>query len=404
MEGAVMTDAQAGLLSMPTARGCLTDPASELQALREERPVARLSFPDGTAGWLVTSHGLARAVLSDARFEQWSGLPPAGDPAVIAAAAEFRQDPIWSGSLIDHDPPEHTRLRRMQAGFFTPGRLSGYQDAVRRICADRLDAMESAGHPVDFVATFSSPFASIVLCALLDVPEDDRDRFERLTDSSVFEFTTADFDDLRSYMYDVVARKRAQPGTDVLSQLIGQGELSDDELAGATLKLFTAGHDTSSMQLSASMFALLARRQHWEMLTEDPSRIRAAVEELLRYCTIVQWTPETRRATEDVELGGVLIRAGEPVTISLPAANRDGAKFEKPDQLDLTRNAIGHLAFGHGRHMCLGQHLVRLEMQVALEGLVARFPSLRLAVPPDQVEMRAAGLVISGPRRLPVAW
>jgi cytochrome P450 len=399
-----VSDQARRLAVLPTERSCPLHPADELQALRGVAEIVPLSFPGGDDGWVVASHAAARAVLTDSRFGQCPGTAPAGDPSRVVAAAEFRKEPIWLGSMVDHNPPQHNRLRRPQAGFFTPQRLASFETAIREICSERLDAMEAAGSPVDFVETFTSPFASTVLCAVLEIPTEERTKFLRITDVSTFEFTEADFDELREYMYEIVRQKTKQPGSDVLSHLVGLGELSADELAGSALKLFTAGHDTTSMQLASSMYALLAPRSHWESLVADTSLIGSATEELLRFCTISQWMPETRVALEDVELAGIVIKAGEPVTIALPTANRDPGRYENPDDLDLTRNAAGHLAFGFGRHICLGQHLVRLEMRIALEGLISRFPTLHLAVPPEEVEPRPAQFSISGVRRLPVSW
>jgi cytochrome P450 len=269
--------------------------------------------------------------------------------------------------------------------------------------------MEAAGQPVDLVTTFALPFSSCTLCEILGVPHSERDEFERPNaiiddpeaSGAVRSAALADFS---AYCSKVIKRKRVQPGDDLLSEFLAGGDLSDGEIAGAALLLFGAGHDTTANMVALSAFALLSDRAKWEALSADSSQLGVAVEELLRYLTIVQRGAFTRTALEDIDVDGVIIREGERVTVSLAAANRDPGKFDGPDVLDLARDATGHLAFGHGRHMCLGQHLVRLEMQVALGALIERFPTLNLAVPAEEVPFRSVKEIIYGVARLPVVW
>jgi cytochrome P450 len=206
------------------------------------------------------------------------------------------------------------------------------------------------------------------------------------------------------FAHTVIEAKRTSPADDLLSELVLKGELTDTELVGAAMMLFSAGHETTANTLALSTFFLLCDRSRWDALRADPSSIAGAVEELLRYITIVQTGAATRTALEDVDLNGTTIRAGESVCVSLAAANRDPARFTDPDRFDPSRDANDHLAFGHGRHMCLGQHIARLELQIGLAGLMRRFPTLSLAVPAQDVQLYHGDHQLYGVHELPVAW
>jgi cytochrome P450 len=384
-------------------------PPDALSELREDQALRRLRYPDGHLGWLVTNHALGWSVLTDSRFSTRASRCPVSDPEKVAALAERGDDPVMSGFLLTMDPPEHTALRRMQTGRFTIQHVSQKQATIERVAESCLDAVEAMGPPVDLIATYAAPLTSLVLCELLGVPSDDRRHFERLTAIRSDPGATADEDqaaceDYRNYVRGVIEAKRADPGDDVLSDIVAREELTDDELAGVALQLFGAGHDTTATQLAMSVFVLLANRREWERLSSDFSMMGSAIEELLRYLTIVPLAPVTRRAREDVVIQDVLIREDECITVSLGTANRDPEKFERPDELDLTRDSSGHLALGQGRHMCLGQHLARLEMAIGLKALMMRFPTLDLAVAPHDVQMRDEAAIIFGPEVLPVTW
>lgn len=434
-------------IPMPTNR-TLFDPPAELGQIREQQPVSRLRYPDGHVGWLVTSHALARSVLGDTRFSMHPmRLPvPVGEPdkqqnaGMIAALRneprfshvfrryeregrapydalddpellqELRSSPPSYFFLIGTDPPMHTRLRRMLAGYFTVRRVSEYRDEIERIVAERLDAMEEAGAQVDLVETFTQPVVSLATCALLGASPSDRDKFERpaviKTDPTLgADEKLAALQEIHDFTRRLIQDKRAHPADDLLSDLARRGELTDDdELADVAVQLFDAGHDTTANMLALSTLALLHDRDRWEALRADPTLIGNAIEELLRFVTLIQVGAFTRTALQDVDLDGTLIKTGESVTVSLAAANRDPDRFPEPDNLDLGRNAAGHLAFGHGIHQCLGQHLARLEMQIALKGLMRRFPTLRLAVPVDDIPLHPSDHFLYGMWRLPVTW
>jgi len=378
--------------------------------LRDQQPVCRLQYPDGHVGWLVTGYALARKVLADSRFSLKPERPVVGDPEKSAAYRQATADsPIYAGAVGALDPPAHTRIRRLQTGYFTVRRVNEHRASIERIVGGRLDAMKRAGPPVDFVQEFALPVPSIVICELLGVPPSDRHEFEHPTavlqdPDATNEEKIAAMHTFCDYCQRVVEQKRVHPTEDLLSELVATGELTDDELTGIALQLFDAGHETTASMLSLSVFALLCDRDQWEMLRAEPSLIENAVEELLRHLTLVQLGAFTRTALEDVELDDLVIKAGESVTVSLTAANRDPARFADPDKLDFHRDAVGHLAFGHGRHMCLGMHLARLEMQVGIAALIERFPTLRLAVSADEVPLESSERFLYGVRQLQVAW
>jgi len=282
---------------------------------------------------------------------------------------------------------------------------------IEQIVADHLDAMGKMARPVDLVENFALPVPSLVICELLGVPYTDRDLFQRLSRALLSMTTDGPTlvrvrGELMQYMLDLVRAKRLQPGDDLLSGLIAredpEGALTDEELVSIGNLLLIAGHETTANMLALGTLALLEHPAQLAALRADPSMIDRAVEELLRYLTIAQFGL-VRIATEDIEIDGQCIRAGQPVVASLAAANRDPQHFPDPDALDLSRQYSPHLAFGHGVHQCLGQQLARVEMKAGFTALLGRFPSLRLAVPLEQVRMRD-DMFIYGVHQLPVTW
>jgi cytochrome P450 len=397
-----MTQSLPEAAPLPTTRpqGCPFDPPAELAQLREEHPLSRMAYPDGHVGWLTTSHNLVRAVLADSRFSTRAEL--AHFP--IPRAAESTK-PAPSGVFTRFDPPEHTRYRRLLIGQFTVRRMRQLTERIQQIVTECLDAMDRHGPPVDLVQAFAQPIPAIVICELLGVPYADRERFQRRTamltrlDHTSEELTAA-FNEVRDYLQELVLAKRAKPTDDLLSGLT-TSDLTDEELANIGFVLLGGGLETTANMLALGTFALLRHPDQLATLRADPGMTDQAVEELLRYLRIIPCT--VRTALEDVELDGHLVKAGDTVTLSIPAANRDPEQFADPDTLDLRRPTIGHVALGHGIHQCLGQQLARIEMQVAYPALFNRFPTLRLAVPPDDVPLRT-DMLIYGVHRLPVTW
>ncbi|WP_431900897.1 cytochrome P450 [Nonomuraea sp. bgisy101] len=390
--------------AMPTARvaGCPFDPPEDLARLREDQPIAPMVYPDGHLGWLATSHALVRAVLADPRFSHRADLTHA--PLGGTRMGEPRPAP--PGIFTAMDPPEHTRYRHLLTGQFTVRRMRRLTGRIQEITAEHLDAMERHGPPVDLVEAFALPIPGLVICELLGVPTGERARFQddmsKLLSLEVSpEEKIAAFTTLTEFMHALVLAKRADPADDLLSDLVNGTDLTDEELTNISGILMGAGFETTANMLALGAFALMSHPGQLAALQADRGLTDRAVEELLRYLSIVPGT--VRAALEDVELGGRLVRAGQSVTVSIPAANRDPEHFADPDTLDLHRSAAGHVAFGHGIHQCLGQQLARVEMQVGIPALFARFPTLRLAVPPEEVPLRT-DMMIYGVHRLPVTW
>ncbi|WP_158888921.1 cytochrome P450 [Amycolatopsis anabasis] len=387
--------------------GCPFDPPAELTRLRDERPVARLAFPDGHLGWLVTGHAAARTVLTDPRFSTRPELKHL--PLGVIARPSGATAPPAPGWFINMDPPEHTRYRRLLTGQFTVRRIQRLEPRIAEITAECLDAMATAGPPVDLVRAFALPIPSLVICELLGVPYEDHAFFQEQTTIMVRIDNTQEQIDaamgtLVEHLGKLVRFKREHASDDLIGDLIAETELTDEELTNIALALLIAGHETTANQIALGVFALLRHPEQVAALRADPSLTGAAVEELLRYLTIVHLGAPNRSALEDVELEGQLIREGETVTIGLPAVNRDPAAFPDPDTLDFGRADVRrHLAFGHGVHQCLGQQLARVELRIAYRGLLDRFPGLRLAVPPEAVPLRENAAAY-GVWELPVAW
>jgi cytochrome P450 len=378
------------------------DPPPELAEIRERHPLVRMTYPDGHDGWLATGYQAVRTVLGDRRFSNRYELMHL--PMEIEGAPP-ELPPATPGDLTGIDPPEHTRLRRLLVGYFTVRRMRALTERVEEITAAQLDAMERQGGPVDLVTAFASPIPALVICELLGVPFADRDTFQRhvytLTDmSSAVEDKAAAMGALFEYLHGLVQAKRANPAADILSALT-ESDLADDELAGTGAFLLGAGLDTTANMLGLGTFALLRHPDQLAALRSDPGIVDPAIEELLRYLTITH--TGIRAALEDVEVGGQLVRAGESVTLSMQAANRDPVQYPDPDTLDLRRRATGHLTLGHGIHQCLGQQLARVEMRVAFPALLTRFPTLRLDCDPADVPLRTHSNIY-GVHHLPVSW
>nr|WP_245812381.1 cytochrome P450 [Actinophytocola xinjiangensis] len=383
---------------MPTDRAHPLDPPV---GLRARAPVSRLPYPDGHLGWLVTGHDAARAVLADPRLSARAELRHSPVSATGPA------DPAPPGVFIAMDPPDHTRYRRLLTGQFTVRRMRLLEPLIERHTTEHLDAMRRQGPPVDLVEAFALPIPSLAICDLLGVPHSDRDRFQR--DTAVIASldttparTAAAMADLTGFLGELVAHKRARPTGDLISDLVRGGEVDDNELTAIAVMLLIAGHETTANMLALGLYALLTNPDQLAALRADPALTDNAVEELLRHLSIVHIGP-TRTALEDLTIAGHHITAGENVTVSLPSANRDPARFPRPDRLDLTRTTSGHLAFGHGIHQCLGQQLARVELRVGYHALLHRFPSLRLAVDAAEIQF-ATDTVTYGVRRLPVTW
>ncbi|WP_042372488.1 cytochrome P450 [Streptacidiphilus neutrinimicus] len=390
-------------ITFPAARGgCPFAPPPAYQEALEQRPVTPVSLWDGSRAWLVTRHEDVRAVMGDRRFS--ADARNAGFPFLSDGRRELA---VENPSFIRMDDPEHARFRRMLTGDFIIKRVEALRPEVQRIVDGFLDEMTAHHPPADLVAEFALPVPSLVICMLLGVPYEDHDYFQErsrilLRNHSTAEQVRRARDELSGYIEELAERKANEPDERIISRLVARGDLTRAEVAGMSLLLLVAGHETTANMTALSTLALLRDPVQLARLREDPTLIKGAVEELLRFLSIVQ-SGTVRVAVETAEVGGTTIEAGEGVVCMLSTANRDGSVFASPDELDVGRDARRHVAFGFGVHQCLGQPLARLELQIALETLIRRLPGLRLAVPVEQLRYRT-DTVVYGVEELPVAW
>ncbi|HSV64957.1 MAG TPA: cytochrome P450 [Mycobacteriales bacterium] len=390
---------------------CPFDPPEALDRMRQQSTVSLVELLNGATVWMVTDFDQARAVLSDPRFSSdllrrssiFSDMPD-------EVREQLLDERLRAGSFIGMDPPEHSRYRKLLTGEFTVRRMRLLAPRILAIVTEHIDAMVAAGTSADLVQAFALPVPSLVICELLGVPYADRREFQQRTalllrlDTAVEELLRIS-EEMRQFMLRLVTDKRDQPTDDLLSGLIhGDADpaLTDDELVNIALLLLVAGHETTANMLGLGTFALLEHPDQLDALRADPSLIDGAVEELLRYLSIVH-VGLMRVAVEPVELDGQEIPAGATVLVSVPETNRDPEHWADPGSLDVTRVRSPHLAFGHGVHQCLGQQLARVEMTVGFTELLRRLPGLRLAVPPQDVPLRS-DMAIFGVHALPVRW
>ncbi|GAA0458856.1 cytochrome P450 [Streptomyces olivaceiscleroticus] len=390
--------------------GCPFDPPAEFGRMRIEEPIKKISLPDGTWAWLVTRYADIRAILGDTRFSSDTTSP--GYPLSGMTGGANQQN----RGFIRMDPPEHTRLRRMVTREFMVKKVEALRPEIQRITDELCDAMQSAklngAESVDLVEALALPVPSLVISLLLGVPYEDHALFQGLTGKLLSrtiakEEADAARNELRDYLDRLVTAKEANPGDDILSRLIVEqqhaGEITHDDVIGFAALLLVAGHETTANMIGLTALSMMGEPKTAQQLREDPSLIRGAVEELLRFHSIIRNGPR-RAATADIEIGGQLIRAGEGVVVAVPSANRDPEIFENPDALDVCRpNAQHHVAFGYGIHQCLGQALARVELQVVLATLLRRFPTMRPAVPIETIPFRT-DMAIYGCHELPVTW
>ena len=384
------------------------DPTAELREIRETTGVRTVINAFGMEVYLVTRREDIKDVLSD--HERFSnGRPPGFVLPGVPPVSEEEQASARAGNLLGLDPPEHQRLRRMLTPEFTIRRMKRLEPRITEIVDQQLDAMENAGPPADLVPNFALPIPSLVICELLGVPYEDREDFQRRTARQLdLSIPIPERLELqrqgREYMRSLVERSRLAPGDDILGMLVGEHgtELTDDELIGIASLLLLAGHETTSNMLGLGTLALLRHPDQLAAVRDDPDAVRPAIEELLRWLSIVH-SAIPRITTTDVEVAGVPIPAGQLVFVSLPSGNRDPGFIDSPEVLDIRRGAPGHLAFGHGVHHCLGAPLARMEMRTAFPALLRRFPTLALAEDFDDVQFRSFHFIY-GLKSLEVGW
>ena len=379
------------------------DPYPVYAALRRRGAVHKVWIPEGAHAWLVVGYEAGRAALADPRLsKQWKNASPSF-PIPSPSAGPH---------MLNSDPPDHGRLRKLVVREFTARRIEQLAPLVRQITGQLLDAMLALPEErADLVQALSFPLPISVICELLGVPMLDRTAFHSWTGTILTDpdptARLAATREVAAYLAELLEHKRLTPGQDLISALIRTTDedgdrLSADELRGTAWLLLVAGHETTVNLISSGVLALLTHPRQLAALREDMTLMDNAVEEMLRYNGPVE-TPTFRFTTEPVRIGATLIPSGELVLVALADANRDPARFPDPDRFDIRRPAHGHVAFGHGIHHCLGAPLARLEARIAIRTLLERCPDLTLDAHPAALNWRH-GMLIRGPHHLPVRW
>lgn len=386
------------------------DPFPFYARLRAQAPVYRVTLPDKRPAWLVTRYDDALSVLKDPAFakdrknaltpEQWAKEP--WIPGVFKPLAR---------TMLDLDAPDHTRLRALVHRAFTPRLVEGMRARIQVVTDELLETMPRKRH-VDLIADLALPLPVTMIAQVLGIPPQDRHRFHQWSRHIVSVASSAGM--LRAvpnvwafmrYLRQLFVLRRAEPQDDLVTALVQAEEagdsLSEDELLAMVFLLLIAGHETTVNLIGSGTLTLLQHPDQMTLLRERPELSASAVEELLRYTSPVEWATE-RYPREDIVIAGTTIPHGELTLAVIASANRDERQFPDPDRLDLAREPNRHLAFGQGAHYCLGAPLARLEGQIAIPSLLARFPDLRLAGGPAALRWRR-GLFLHGLERLPLA-
>ena len=396
------SDADRPVLPVPRAARCPLAPPAEFADWRA-RPGLKQAMFHGNPIWVVSRYQDIRAALVDPRLSART-LPD----AMMPTDADDKIPVVFART----DDPEHNRIRRMLTSNFTFRRCEAMRPHIQEMVDGYLDQMISNGPPADLVRDFGLPIPSMVIALLLGVPTEDLALFQENTSKGLDQHSSDDektqaFGSMFAYLVELVARKVREPGDDLISRLVTEyvatGQLDHATAAITSVIMMQAGHETTANMLSLGTVVLLEHPEVFMRLgqSNDPAVIANIVEELMRYLTIVV-SQVDRVATEDLEIGGQLIRAGEFVMMNLLAGNWDSEFAEKPEAFDVDRNTRGHLGFGYGVHQCIGANLARVEMQVAFSTLARRLPGLRLAVSPDELRFKESD--IYGMKELPVSW
>jgi cytochrome P450 len=393
---------------MSRAAGCPFDPPPRLRELQAEAPITRVQWWDGSTPWVVTGYADHRALLADPRISADSTHP--SHPHRAAGMREAHQN--HGRPFIRMDDPEHARLRRMVSAPFSVKRAEALRPFIQQIVDGLIDDLLAGPKPADLVEALALVLPSLVICKLLGVPYEDHAFFQE--NSKVFvqrdvtprQAAEADKQVL-AYLDRLIGDKLTSPGDDLMSELaerVAADALSSGEAARVAQLLLLAGHDTTANMIALGTLALLQHPGQLAILreTDDAAVVAGAVEELLRYLSIVH-IGHPRAALADIEIGGQVIRAGDGLLLPAEMANRDPAVFPDPDRLDITRDARGHVAFAFGPHQCLGQNLARVELQVVYSTLYRRIPTLRLATSLDKIPFKEDSLNY-GVHELPVTW
>ena len=403
------TEAVAPDYPMERAAGCPFAPPPEVMQLAQARPLSRVTIWDGSTPWLVTGYEEARTLFADSRVsvdDRRPGFPHWNEGMLSTVHKRPR-------SVFTSDAEEHTRFRRMLSKPFTFKRVEGLRPAIQQITDDAIDAMLAGPKPGDIVSALALPVPSLVISQLLGVPYEDAEMFQHHANVGLARYAAAEDTmkgamSLHKYLAQLVEAKMESPAEDAVSDLaerVKAGELSVKEAAQLGTGLLIAGHETTANMIGLGVLALLENPDQAAVLrdTDDPNVIANAVEELLRYLSIIQ-NGQRRVAAEDIDIAGEVIRAGEGIIIDNAPANWDASEFSEPDRLYLHRSGAGqHIAFGYGRHQCVGQQLARAELQIVFHTLLRRIPTLELAVPIEDVPLKHDRLAY-GVYELPVTW
>jgi len=392
----------------------IRDPHTYYARLRETDPV---HWNERWKGWIITRYDDVVRLLRD--HERFSSDRMASFIAELSPADRDRYHvliEILSSWFVFRDPPFHTRFRLLTNKAFTPMSVERLRPRVRQIIHGLLDRVAERGH-MEFIRDYAFPLPVTVICEYLGVPAEDHERLKEWSDETTQIFfmrinapnrrdrAQKGVQALTEYFYPLIHERKRHPRDDFITALVHAEErgdlLSEDEVATVCALLMLAGHETTTNALANGLLALLRNRDQWERLRADPSLARTAVEELLRYDGVVK--AMLRWAKEDVEVGGKTIKEGDRILLSLFGANRDPAKFPEPDRLDVARHPNPHVAFGHGIHLCLGAPLARLELHESFIALSQRFPDMRLAVEPEELQYHPT-VVSRALEALPVEW
>ena len=391
-------------------RECPFGAPQAYERLRDQSAAAAVSLPDGRPGWLVTKHEYVRQLLVDPRLSSDRAHP--GFPSVVPGLASMKNEGI--GSLSWEDPPEHTAHRRLVAAEFTVRRTQELRPRIQAIVDKYVGELMECDRPADLVQRLSLPVPALVVAELLGVPEADHEYFTvracelaQPADGGSHQLLQRKaFAELREYIGELFAAKVREPGSDVVSRLITRsrqdGEFDADMLLGLAKLLLVAGHQSTANMISLGVVALLEHPDQLARVVSDPAAAKNAVEELLRFFSVSDFVT-SRVALEDIEIGDVVIPAGQGVIASNCAANRDPEVFADPDVLDIDRPNRKHVAFGYGAHQCIGQHLARVELEIVFTTLFTRMPDLRLAVPYEELPFKN-DTHLYGIYKVPVTW
>lgn len=391
---------------MERAAACPFAPPPRM--LGNSKGLFRVKIWNGDTPWLITGHEEARTLFADSRIsvdDRIAGFPHWNEHMLSTVDKRPR-------SVFTSDAEEHTRFRRMLSKPFTFRRVEGLRAAIQKVTDECIDEILAGPQPADLVAKLALPVPTVVISEMLGVPYEDHEFFQEHANAGLARYAAADAMQkgamsLHQYLINLVEEKQANPSEDAVSDLaerVTAGEISVKEAAQLGTGLLIAGHETTANMIGIGILALLENPEQADFLraTEDPKVIANAVEELMRYLSIIQ-TGQRRVALDDIEISGETIRAGDGVIIDLSPANWDAKAYPEPDKLDLSRDAGQQLGFGYGRHQCVGQQLARAELQIVFHTLLRRIPTLRLGIPLDEVPFKHDRLAY-GVYELPVTW